>query len=105
MEKINLKHLQSAINIIFQYVIEELEVKEIVLDESYYWSIDKDVLYNPNLDLNNDDIALGDLVEDLNSLNKLVESDENLSTTLHFKFAPSILRYLAESDEWFEDQR
>lgn len=71
---VNIDELEEIVSLLLKK-LKHSKGKEIELNNDYYWEISNDEVYNPYEEPKN--ISLGQLSEDINELNRLVNKDDD----------------------------
>ena len=90
--KITTSELEKIINTICEHLV-SIGIKEIEIDQDYYWDIDKEVLYDPSQKPNT--LELGQLSYDVEIL-KNVLNGKHAPIGWHFVPLSAVLRYAGE---------
>ncbi len=88
--KIEIEELRKITNWIFDHIRDDVNIKEINLDEDFYWDIDDDKLYD--MQSKPIEIDVGQLYDDWEFLSKIDNKEEAVSLML-IHLAP-LLRYI-----------
>ena len=92
-KQLNLEELEKFCLMLFKH-FEDLEIRSIELDDDYYWTIyDSLEVYDPYNEPKK--LALGQLYDDLDSIEKVVRGDSEI-VGCGAVWLSSLLRYLGE---------
>ncbi|GAB7129047.1 hypothetical protein JCM19000A_35550 [Silvimonas sp. JCM 19000] len=99
-KKLNISKLKNKINSIFEFIENNVDLKEVDVNEDYYWSIPRTSMFDVRSQ--KAEVVIGSLHEDIEFLN-LDDDDEELSPMMLMHAAP-VLLYLAASMQLKNEQ-
>lgn len=85
--------LRTIVNLIFNYIEDDLGIFEVELSENYYWDAPDDALYSVDKKL--DAFDVGSLYDDLEFLTPLLDNSDEAFALMLVHVAP-LLRYIAK---------
>jgi hypothetical protein len=91
--EIDVKHLRNAINAILDYIVEDLGLDKVPVEEDGYWDIGQSALYDLSKDPN--DFSIGSLADDI-GFSKLVQRGQSGDVPYNLVHIWPQLRYIAE---------
>ena len=87
--KIKIHEVREILNLIF-YKLDNIGVKEVELDHSYYWETSTNLMYD--MDKEPNEFSIGDLTHDLERLQELL-NDDGLYVNDSLEWIANILKY------------
>jgi hypothetical protein len=96
---IDIAEIRRISDLIFEHILNNLEVKSVELTEDMYWTITPNDIY----DIGNDpkDFGIGQLYDDLDFLRRILDDESQAVPAMMMHLAP-ILGYLATRVNWYD---
>ncbi len=97
---IDIAELQQITDLIFDHILNTLDVKSIELTKDLYWSISPNELYDVEKDPK--DFGMGQLYDDIDFLRKILDDNSHAVPPMMIHLAP-ILQYLSTQVNWYKN--
>ncbi len=91
--------MQKISNLIFDHILNVLNVKSVELTKDMYWSISQNDLYDIESEPKN--FGIGQLYDDMDFLLKVLSDDSQAVPLMMMHLAP-IFEYLSTQVSWYE---
>jgi len=96
---IDIAELRQITDLIFDYILNTLQVSSVELTEDLYWSISTNDLYDIKKEPK--DFGMGQLYDDIDFLRKILNDDSQAVPPMMMHLAP-IFKYLSSQVNWYE---
>ncbi len=98
---IDIVELRRISDLIFEHILNTLEIKSVELTEDMYWAISSNDLYDIEKDPK--DFGIGQLFDDLEFLSHILDDESQAVPAMMMHLAP-IFQYLATQVNWYETE-
>jgi len=101
IKKIDILELRKITNLIFEHIIDILEIESVELTEDMYWSISPKDLYDIEHEPKN--LGIGQLYDDLDFLRNTIKDESAATPPMMIHLAP-IFQFLSTQVNWYQSE-